>query len=112
MRKLLKFLGIFLAVVFLVIWVGEAILRTYETDTRLIEQYEKSNPDLKVKYIASDLSFFDVLFTKDHEWDAVWEVDGKRKRVRWSREYNQPVPLGVYFGMGTSFLSFVEMRNK
>ena len=108
MRKLLKVLG----VVFLVLWVGSAISSTYNVNTQVIKIYEKANPDVKIEYIASNLSFLDVLFTKDHEWDAVWEVDGKRKRVRWSREYNQPVPLGVYFGMGTSFLSFVEMRNK
>ena len=108
MRKLLKVLG----VVFLVLWVGSAISSTYNVNTQVIKIYEKANPDVKIEYIASNLSFLDVLFTKDHEWDAVWEVDGKRKRVRWSREYNQPVPLGVYFGMGTSWLSFVEIRDK
>lgn len=108
MRKLLKVLG----VVFLVLWVGSAISSTYNVNTQVIKIYEKANPDVKIEYKASNLSFLDVLFTKDHEWDALWYVDGKRKRVRWSREYNQPVPLGVYFGMGTSWLSFVEIRDK
>ena len=108
MRKLLKVLG----VVFLVLWVGSAISSTYNVNTQVIKIYEKANPDVKIEYIASNLSFLDVLFTKDHEWDAFWEVDGKRKRVRWSREYNQPVPLGVYFGMGTGWLYMVEMRDQ
>jgi hypothetical protein len=104
MRKLLKVLG----VVFLVFWVGSAVSSTYYVNTKVIEMYEKFSPDVKITYISSDLSFFDVLFTIDHEWDAFWDVDGKRKRVRWSRKYNQPVPLGTYFGMGSSWLSFVE----
>ena len=108
MRKLLKVLG----VVFLVFWVGSAVSSTYYVNPRAIEIYEESNPDAKIKYLSSDLSFFDILFTVDHEWTAIWEVDGKRKRVRWSREYNQPVPLGVYFGMGTGWLYMVEMRDQ
>ena len=108
MRKWQKVLG----VVFLVIWVGGAIERAFKTNPRVIAIYEKTNPDAKIKYLSSDLSFFDVLFTVDHEWTAIWEVDGKRKRVRWSREYNQPVPLGLYFGMGTAWLKMVEMRDQ
>ena len=107
-KKLLKFRG----AIFLIIWVGQAIQQTNNVNVRSIELIEEANPDAKIEYLSSDLSFFDVLFTVDHEWTAIWEVDGKRKRVRWSREYNQPVPLGLYFGMGTAWLKMVEMRDQ
>lgn len=108
MRKWQKVLG----AVFLVIWVGSAIEKAYQSNPRAIEIYEEANPDVKIEYLSSDLNFFHILFTIDHEWTARWEVDGKHERVRWSREFDQLVPLGVYFGMGTAWLSFVEMRNK
>ena len=98
MRKWQKVLG----VVFLVIWVGGAIEKAFKSNPRVIEIYEETNPDAKIKYLSSDLSFFDVRFTIDHEWAAIWNWDDGRKVARWSRKYNKPIPLGIYFGMGTS----------
>ena len=91
---------------------GQAIQQTNNVNVRAIELIEKANPDAKIEYLSSDLSFFDVLFTIDHEWTAIWNWDDGRKVARWSRKYNKPIPLGIYFGMGTSWLSLVEIRDK
>ncbi len=107
MRTLLKILG----VLFLVMWVGQAIQQTNNVNVRAIELTKETYPDAKIEYLSSDLSFFDVLFTKNHEWNARWSWDDERKMARWSRTYDQPIPLGIYFGMGDSWIRLIELTD-
>jgi len=76
-------------------------------NNKTVELFEKRNPEIKVEVVNSTLSFFDVLLTRDHEWETVWLIDGERVKMRWQRSYHQPIPAGIYFGLGTSWLEMV-----
>lgn len=40
-------------------------------NNKTVELFEKRNPEIKVEVVNSTLSFFDVLLTRDHEWETV-----------------------------------------
>ena len=93
-------------------WFISAAYSVYRfNNIKTVEMFEKQNPETKVEVVSSTLSFFDVLLTRDHEWDAVWRIDGEQVKTRWERTYQQPIPTGVYYGLGSSsirMLGFVE----
>lgn len=89
-------------------WFISAILSVFGVNHgKTIEMYQKANPERKIEFVSSTLSFFDVLLTRDHEWETVWLIDGERVKMRWQRSYHQPIPAGIYFGLGTSWLEMV-----
>ena len=108
MNKWLKVVGVLV----LANWFGSAAFGVYHINNiKTVAMFEKQNPKIEVKFASSTLSFFDVLLTRDHKWEAVWRIDGERVKTRWERTYQQPIPAGVYFGLGSStikMLGFVQ----
>jgi hypothetical protein len=75
------------------------------------EWFVEANPEKEVEYVASSLSYFDTLLTRDSKWTTVWIVDGEHQTRNWSRTYLQSFPMGYYFGLGSVFYElegFVE----
>ena len=106
MKKWLK--GLAVAGVFW--WFLSAILSVFvTTPNKTVEMWQKVNPGMEVEVIASDLSFFDSLLTRDQEWVTLWLINKERIELRWSKRYIQPLPLGVYFGLGRSFIKIVAV---
>tara|TARA_B100000768_G_scaffold174257_1_gene184338 strand:+ start:481 stop:840 length:360 start_codon:yes stop_codon:yes gene_type:complete len=111
MKKWLKGL----AVAGVVWWFLSAILSVFvTTPNQTVEMWQKVNPGMKVEVIASDLSFIDSLLTRDQEWVTLWRINGmllpeERIELRWSKRYIQPFQLGVYFGLGRSFIKLVAV---
>jgi hypothetical protein len=108
----MKKFGKIVLVIALAWWFISAILSVFGVNNgKTIEMFQKANPGTKVETVSSTLSFFDVLLTRDHEWETVWLIDGERTKMRWQRTYHQPIPAGIYFGLGTSWikvLGFVD----
>jgi hypothetical protein len=64
MKKWVKVVGVLI----LVNWFGSAAYAVYHMNNiKTLAMFEEINPGMKVEYIASTLSFFDVLLTRDHE---------------------------------------------
>jgi len=68
--------------------------------------FVEANPEKEVEYVASSLSYFDTLLTRDTKWTTVWIVDGERLTGNWSRTFLQSVPMGYYFKLGRAFTEF------
>ena len=103
MKKWLKGL----AVAGVVWWFLSAILSVFvATPIETVQMWQKVNPGMEVEVIASDLSFFDTLLTRDQEWVTLWLINKERIELRWSKRYMQPFPLGFYFGLGRKFIKF------
>ena len=103
MTKWIKRLAI-LAVLWVLI--GSALSVFYTNSLKTFGKFQKANPERVSENVASSLSYFDTVLTRDSEWTTVWVVDGERLTMRWSRTYLQTFPLGVWFGFGRSYTEF------
>ena len=103
MKKWVKFV----LVIVVANWFISAAYSVYiMNNIKTVELFEKRNPEIKVEVVNSTLSFFDVLLTRDHEWETVWLLDGEKVKIRWERTYQQPIPTGVYYALGSSTIRF------
>ena len=104
MKKWVKFV----LVIVVANWFISAAYSVYiMNNIKTVELFEKRNPEIKVEVVNSTLSFFDVLLTRDHEWETVWLLDGEKVKIRWERTYQQPIPTGVYYALGSSTIRFL-----
>ena len=99
MKRLLKIIAVLVAAN----WFLSAIWSVYHMNNlQTVEMFLKANPESKIETVSSNLKFLDVLLTRNHEWEAVWLLNGKRVKTRWNRTYYQPITGGVFFGLGSS----------
>jgi hypothetical protein len=83
----------------------------YINKVQTFGRFVEANPEKEVEYVASSLSYFDTLLTRDTKWTTVWIVDGEHLTGNWSRTFLQSVPMGYYFKLGralTEFEGFTE----
>ena len=104
MKKLLKINAVLAAAN----WFLSAIWSVYNINNlHTVEMFLKANPESKIETVSSNLKFLDVLLTRNHEWEAVWLLNGKRVKTRWNRTYYQPITGGVYYGLGSSRVNMI-----